>query len=303
MASASSDGGGPEPTATRNPLVAVVAVPPSPELPYSPPSSQRPAKQSSQRRRPPPPLPPPLLLRDDEIADTIEVDTAERPLPPGSLQGRAATVLKQVDTDGSGSISYLEFQTWWLRNNLGGLDGEGGSSCGRLQRRFCCNDDAGSALDRVTSAWARHAGVVVRGGGKVEASQAQPQELSLAEFDAVLSEVLSKAQWRELFEPVPAPSYDWHGRLGPLLSVPKGSPTRLSRALYALFAVYPFVFLFFGADGQGIFNKSGCRRGFMDGDGNHELGDCDLDAGAWGGEPRPTRGYYCVACKRWANVP
>ena len=74
--------------------------------------------------------------------------------------------------------------------------------------------------------------------------------------------------------------FDFDGRLGPWLSAPLGAPTFLSCVVYGLLVVESVLWLFFGLDGQGIFNKLGCRRGWADGDGDANFGGCDIDAAA-----------------------
>ena len=106
-------------------------------------------------------------------------------------------------------------------------------------------------------------------------------ELSLEQFDKVLTTVPDE-KWAELFEPVPAPTYNSGGRLGPMLSTATGTATRLSKTMYAFLGAYPFVTLFFGIDfgGEGIFNKFGCNRGFLGGDADTTVATCTAEAAA-----------------------
>lgn len=63
------------------------------------------------------------------------------------------------------------------------------------------------------------------------------------------------------------PTFDFGGRLGPWLSTPEGAPTVLSYVTYSLLGGEAVVYLFFGFDGRGIFNRLGCNG----------LGSCSLD--------------------------
>jgi hypothetical protein len=59
---------------------------------------------------------------------------------------------------------------------------------------------------------------------------------------------------------VPAVKFDFDGKLGPWLSTPEGEPTKLSYCVYAWTIGYFIIYLFFGSDGAGVFNKLGCER-------------------------------------------
>ena len=151
------------------------------------------------------------------------------------------TCFSQVDTDQSGTISLAEFSVWGTRYKL---TSDGRSSTGQ-----------GGLLDGVAAVWAKFADpdAAHEGGapaspdidvGPGARSDVRSLELSLDQFEAVLATVPDE-QWRELFEPVPPPTYDRNGKLGPLLSTEDGRRTRFSTAVYAVMVCYPFVFLLF----------------------------------------------------------
>ena len=188
---------------------------------------------------------------------------------------RAATVFAVVDTDNSGTISFAEFSVWWARNKLTSANQskDHSHSHSHSHDNHTCTC---ATLSDVEAIWKE---TFADQGQGVAEHQILSQELSLEQLETVLSAVPNEI-WRELFEPVTPPSYDWKGKLGPMLSIADGQATRLSKAVYALMGCYPFVWLFFGMDGAGILNKLGCRRDFLDGDGDHDAGACDFNAAA-----------------------
>ena len=113
----------------------------------------------------------------------------------GGGLSRADTVFAAVDTDASGTISFSEFSVWWTRNHLTqSLDGDATlSDVGVI--------DVGVIW---TETFAEHRGEGTAGD---ESQNLMSQELSLEQFEAVLSTVPDDV-WMELFEPVTPPSFD-----------------------------------------------------------------------------------------------
>ena len=135
---------------------------------------------------------------------------------------RAAGVFDDVDTDEDGAISLAEFSVWWLRQQLSSSAVSAGDSlrCD-AEQRFAAADADGSGT------------------------------LSLAELASTLA-AIPEAAWLDAFEPVLAPTFDFGGRLGPMLCGLDGEPTQLARwvsramlANLALWLLLPFPFPWF----------------------------------------------------------
>ena len=247
---------------------------------------------------------------DQQFTDNPLSTTA---VQPGALS--ISGMFDELDLDHSGQVDFTEFEYWWREIVSDATNMELFRRCFEIvERRPGASSEPGvnvAEFEEIVTA-------VAVGGwleqvdpqtGEREWKHLQTKETSLhdpaagmraAALDQFLIEVAAKARavadrtrvLRRTYSEdvdefdettfVPLPTFDFGGRLGPWLSTAEGAPTRLSKAVYLWTLGVGVLYLFFGMDGRGVFNKLGCENKLTAHDAANmnfsRVGGCDLDA-------------------------